>query len=57
MKLRIAKKILKKQDKLNYNAGQVRKANILVERHKRRAERKAAKAEATTESTPESAEA
>jgi len=57
MKLRIAKKILKKQDKLNYNAGQVRKANTLVERHKRRAERKAAKAEATTESTPESAEA
>ena len=45
MKLRVAKKILKKQDKLNDNQGQIRKAGILVERHKRRAERKAAKQE------------
>ena len=58
MKLRVAKKILKKQDKLKYNAGQIRKATTLVERHQRRAERKAAKAEekaseSVSETTPE----
>ncbi len=39
MKLRVAKKVLKNQDKLQYNEGQIKKAETIAGRVSRRVEK------------------
>ena len=41
MKLRVAKKILKKKDELSYKGGQIQKAKTVAARRERRAAKKA----------------